>query len=131
MRENIRTHRDLDVYQRAFTVAMESFEISKEFPADERYAMSSQIRRSLRSVRSNIADAWRKRRCQPAWIAKLSDAETEAGETQSHLEFCVACGYTDAPPARGLCSAYNSILRTLVGVITHADNRLIRSKGKP
>ena len=130
MSENIRTHRDLHVYRKAFDLAMEIFEHTKSFPADERYAMTSQIRRSSRSVCNNIAEAWRKRRYQPAWVAKISDAETEAGETQSHLEFCVACGYLEASVARKLYASYNSILRTLVGMITHADKWVIRPKGR-
>src|SRR5438093_11974353 len=87
MGEAIRSHRELQVYQRAFRAAMEIFEITKSFPRDEIFSLTDQIRRSSRSVNMNLAEAWRKRRYQAAFIAKLSDAETEAAETQTAIEF--------------------------------------------
>ena len=77
----IRTHKDLDVYQMSFDTAMEIFEISKNFPNDEKFSLTDQIRRSSRSVSTNIAEAFRKRRYPKAFIAKLSDAEGEAACT--------------------------------------------------
>jgi four helix bundle protein len=81
MKGKIVTHRDLEVYQRAFKAAMEIFEISRSIPPEERYSLTDQIRRSSRSTCSSIAEAWRKRRYQAAFISKLSDAEGEAAET--------------------------------------------------
>lgn len=91
----VKHFRDLDVYQNAMTRVMEVFERSKRFPADERFALTEQVRRSSRSVCANIAEAWRKRRYQAAFVAKLNDAEAEAAETQVHLEIAFRNGYVD------------------------------------
>src|SRR5213078_4192966 len=89
----ITTHSQLDVYRKAFDTAMRIFRLSKKFPKEEIYSLTDQIRKSSRSVCSNLAEAWRKRRYEAAFISKLSDAEAEAGETQSWLEFAVQCEY--------------------------------------
>ena len=89
----IYSHRDLRVYQLAFIAAMDIFEFTKEFPKEEIYSMTDQIRRSSRSVAANISEAWRKRRYEKAFIAKLSDVESEAAETQVWLEFAYKCGF--------------------------------------
>src|SRR5438093_6500807 len=93
----IRHFRDLDVYQNALATGLRIYELSRKFPAEERYALTDQIRRSSRSVCANIAEAWRKRRYKAAFVSKLSDAETEAAETEVHIEFAGRHGYvTDA-----------------------------------
>lgn len=88
MAEKINTVRDLNAYKLAFECAMEIYEISKKFPADERYSLTDQIRRSSRSVCTNLAESWRKRRYKKVFTNKLSDAMQEASETQTWLEFC-------------------------------------------
>ena len=85
--------RDLAVYKLARASAKETFEISKRFPAEEKYSLTDQIRRASRSVRANIAEAWRKRRYPAAFVSKLSDADGEAGETRSWLDSALDCGY--------------------------------------
>ncbi len=80
--KNIRHFRELEVYQLAMEAALTIFKISKNFPVEERYSLIDQIRRSSRSVCANIAEAWRKRRYPNAFVSKLSDAESEAAETQ-------------------------------------------------
>jgi four helix bundle protein len=87
--------RDLKVYQAAFRCAMEIFEITRQFPAEERYSLTDQIRRSSRAVCSNLSESWRKRRYRKVFVNKLSDAMSEAAETQTWLEFCLACGYIE------------------------------------
>ena len=87
----IREHTELEVYQKGFDAAMSIFEMSKKFPKEETYSLTDQIRRSSRSVCANLAEAWRKRRYKAAFIAKLSDAESEAAETQVWLEFATQC----------------------------------------
>ena len=82
MAHKITTYKDLYVYQKSMEMAFEIFQITKAFPAEEKYSLTDQIRRSSRSVCANIAEAWRKRRYKAAFIAKLSDAEGEAAETQ-------------------------------------------------
>src|SRR6266542_4302376 len=87
MGEKIRFHRDLLVYQKAFSTAMDLFELSKGFPKEETYSLTDQIRRSSRSVCANLAEGWRKRRYEGAFISKLSDSESEAAETQIWANF--------------------------------------------
>ena len=86
-RKPIWLFRDLDVYQNTLRTGLRVYELTKTFPVEERYSLTDQIRRSSRSVCANIAETWRKRRYEAALVSKLSDAETEAAETQVHLEF--------------------------------------------
>jgi four helix bundle protein len=125
MNQKIQSHHDLQVYQKAFTIAMDLFERSKCFPKEETYSLTDQMRRSSRSVCANLAEAWRKRRYQAAFICKLSDAESEAAETQVWIEFAVRCGYLDRDAAEGLYRTYEEILRTLVGMINHPETWII------
>jgi four helix bundle protein len=104
---------------------MDLFELSKCFPKEETYSLTDQIRRSSRSVRANLAEAWRKRRYQAAFIGKLSDAESEAAETQVWIEFAVKCNYVNRERAEILYHASDEILRTLVGMITHPQTWVI------
>jgi four helix bundle protein len=128
MSERIRTHRDLEVYRKAFDAAMEIFELSKTFPKEETYSLTDQIRRSSRSVCACLAEAWRKRRYQAAFIPKLSDSESEAAETQVWLEFAVKCGYLDRDRAMPLYQCYDGILGTFVGMINHPETWVIRGR---
>ena len=125
MSQKIHSHRDLQVYQRAFAAAMELFELSKPFPKEETYSLTDQIRRSSRSVCANLAEAWRKRRYRAAFISKLSDSESEAAETQVWIEFAVKCTYLDRDRGETLYRAYDDVLRTLVGMITHPETWVI------
>ena len=113
-------HQDLEVYKKAFEAAMQIFELSKSFPKEETYSLTLQIRKSSRSVCSNLAEAWRKRRYQPAFISKLSDSEGEAAETQTWLEFSVRCGYLERQTGRGLFATYDEILSMVVAMISRS-----------
>ncbi|MFN8455311.1 MAG: four helix bundle protein [Anaerolineae bacterium] len=124
----IRSHRELEVYQMAFEAAMRIFELSKSFPAEERYSLTDQIRRSSRSVCANLTEAWRKRRYEGAFLNKLSDAETEAAETQTWLEFAVKCGYLTAEIGRELYQTYDQILGKVVNMINHPKPWLMPNK---
>ncbi len=119
------THEDLDIYKRAFMLAMEIFEASKTFPSYERYSLTDQIRRSSRSVCANMAEAWRKRRYRAAFICKLCDVEAELAETQCWLRFAVSCEYLDSEKAQDLHTRYNAVASTLVNMILHADDWLL------
>lgn len=121
MPEKIVTHRQLDVYQRAFAASMTIFQLSKKFPREETYSLTDQVRRSSRSVCANITEAWRKRRYEAAFVSKLSDAEAEAAETQTWLEYVVKCGYAPRDSVAALYREYTAVLKTLVGMITHTD----------
>ena len=88
-----KSFRDLDVYQLAFKLQQEVFELTKDFPSEERYSLTDQIRRSSRSVGANIAEAWHKRRYVAHFVSKLSDADGEQAETQHWLSSVLACTY--------------------------------------
>ena len=113
----IRTHRDLKVYQTAFELAMQIFEESKAFPKEERYSLTDQIRRSSRSICTNLVESWRKRRYEASFLSKLSDAEAEAAETQVWVEFSVQCGYLSSERGQELLTSYDNILGKIVTMI--------------
>ena len=117
----ITRHTELDVFQRAFEVAMKLFGLSKKFPREEMYSLTDQGRRSSRSVAANITEAWRKRRYEAAFIAKLSDAETEAAETQTWLRFAHRCGYLAEDQWQVMDDEYEQIIRMLVSMMANAD----------
>lgn len=85
--------KDLIVYKKAFELAMNIFEMTKQFPSDEKYGLISQIRRSSRSVCSNLAEGFRKTQYPAHFIAKMSDADMENSETVVWLDFSLACKY--------------------------------------
>ena len=87
------TFRDLKVYQKAFKLAMDIFELTKSFPDEEKYGLTSQIRRSSRSVCSSIAEAYRKRKYPAHFVSKTTDADMDNSETQVWLDFSLSCKY--------------------------------------
>ncbi len=107
---------------------MQIFEVTKRFPMEERYSMVDQIRRSSRSVCANIGEAWRKRRYEAAFIAKLSDAESEASETLVWLEFARRCGYLDNTGI--LEDTYDHIIAQLVRMMSAPADWTIRSQNR-
>ena len=118
----IRSHRELEVYHLSFNSAMKIFEISKSFPKEETYSLTDQIRRSSRSVCSNLAEAFRKRRYPKSFISKLSDSESEAAETQTWLDFSLNCGYITEAEHHDLNDTYDRILGKLVTMSLHPEN---------
>jgi len=117
----IKIHKDLTVYQYSFQNAMKIFEITKTFPAEEKYSLTDQIRRSSRSVCGNIAEAWRKRRYEKLFINKLVESEGEAAETQNWLDFALACNYIDNEVYKELYLKYDEILAMLAKMSKDAD----------
>lgn len=113
MTERIKSVRDLVVYKKAFDAAMRIFEISKSFPMEEKYSLTDQIRRSSRSVCTNLSEAWRKRRYKAVFVNKLSDSGQEASETQTWLEFSLACHYLDESTYAKLFNDYEEIFAML------------------
>lgn len=101
-----RGHRDLRVYKLAFRLAMEIFNLSKSFPQEERYSLTSQIRRSSRSVAANIAEGFRKRQYPNMFLSKLADSDAEATETQVWLDFAHGCGYISQEFQQRLVAGY-------------------------
>jgi four helix bundle protein len=125
-KEPIKSHEDLEVYQMAFDAAMKIFKLSKKFPLEEKYSLTDQIRRSSRSVCANMAEAWRKRRYEAAFVAKLNDCEAEAAETQTWLKFAVKCDYLDVQTGREIYGTYNRILGILVTLINNPSPWLLK-----
>ncbi|MCJ7498827.1 four helix bundle protein [bacterium] len=122
----ITSYRELRVYRNAKEGAMVIFRITENFPTCEKYSMVDQMRRSSRSVCTNIAEGWRKRRYRAAFIAKLSDAESEACETQVWLDFALSCGYLDKETTSALEQTYEKIMGQIVLMIERADQWLIK-----
>ena len=85
--------KDLEVYKKAYKLALDIFEITKRFPPEERYALTGQIRRSSRSVCLNLREAWAKRRYEAHFVSKLTDCDGENSETDSSLDFARDCCY--------------------------------------
>ncbi len=110
----IRSHEDLEVFKEGFDSAMQILEITKAFPSEERYSMTDQMRRSSRSVCANIAEAFRKRRYAKSFVSKLNDAEAEAAETQTWLEFAASCGYARRELITEIKAKYNRVIGRLV-----------------
>ena len=110
----IRSHEELQVFQLAFQASMKIFELSKNFPKEEKYSLTDQIRRSSRSVCANLAEAFRKRKYPKYFVSKLMDCEGEAAETQVWLLYALKCGYIEANVKEELNDKYNQILGKLV-----------------
>jgi len=120
-KKDIRHFRDLDVYRRAFKAAMEIFEITKTFPSEEKYSMVDQVRRASRSVCSNIAEGWRKRKYEPVFCNKMTDSMQEASETQCWLEFALACRYISKEIFFRLDNEYENIIGMLTSMESKSD----------
>src|SRR5579863_7333615 len=118
MQTMLRGHKDLSVYQLSYKLAMEVFQESKRFPTEERYSLTSQIRRSSRSVAANIAEGFRKRQYPNMFVSKLADSDAEATETQVWLDFSHDCGYLPLEDHKRLTGGYYEIGRMLNGMIT-------------
>lgn len=114
--------RDLLAYKKAFSLAMEIFELSKRFPKEEKYSLTDQIRRSSRSVCANMAEGYRKRYYQKHYIAKLTDSDMENAETLSWIYFAVACKYITKEKAKEL-ELQNLEVGKLIGYMTRNPKR--------
>ena len=120
--QRIRSYRDLRAYAAAEDAAMELYELSRTFPRDELYSLTSQARRSSRSVCANIAEAWQKRRYPAAFTAKLTDAAAEAEETRVWLAFAVRCGFLALEVAAQLEQRYDGVVGMIVRMASRPDD---------
>jgi four helix bundle protein len=114
----LRGHRDLKVYQLAYQLAMKIFKESKEFPREERYSLTDQIRRSSRSVAANIAEGYRRRRYPAMFVIRIADADAEATETQVWIDFAYDCGYLSEKSRDELCRDCQEIGKMLGSILT-------------
>ena len=124
----IKSAKELEVYKKAYMLAMEIFELSKSFPAEERYALTGQIRRSSRSVCLNLREAWAKRRYEAHFISKLTDCDGENSETDSSLDFSLDCGYINIEKHKKLTSQSQEIGRMLGAMLNNPEPFLIKKK---
>ncbi|MCK5816561.1 MAG: four helix bundle protein [Candidatus Marinimicrobia bacterium] len=119
--EVIRDHRDLKVYQKAFQLSSKIFNLSKSFPKEEKYSLTSQIRRSSRSVGSNIVEAFRSRMYPKSFTSKINISEAEAAEIQHWLDIALDCDLIDEEIYRAYRNEYDNIIGMLVNMKRTAD----------
>lgn len=122
---HISSYKELRVYQAAMAAAMRIFELTKHFPVEEKYSLVDQIRRSSRSVCTNLGEAWRKRRYSAHFVSKLSDSEGEAEETRVLLEISWRCGYMSKNTADDLDGEYDRIISQLIRMIDNPEKWLV------
>ena len=122
----INSAKDLDVYKKAYKLAMEIFEISKTFPGEERFALTGQIRRSSRSVCLNLREAWAKRRYEAHFISKLTDCDGENSETDTSLDFARDCKYITEQQFNEFSALNREVGKMLGSMINNPDSFLIK-----
>jgi four helix bundle protein len=125
--KTVRHFRELDVYQGAMSLVLRVFELTKYFPIEERYGLTNQVRRSSRSICANLAEAWRRRRYQAAFVLRLNDAEAEVAEIQVHIEIAFRHHYVSQQIFEELDDACDKILAQIVKMIDQADRWVIQS----
>ncbi len=118
----VKDYKELRVYKLAYESVMDIFRQSRCWPSEEKFSLIGQIRRSSRSVCTNIAEAWRKRRYEAAFVSKLSDSDTEAAETEVHLSFALDCGYLVPEKQAKLQDQYDHICRQLTMMMDDAGS---------
>jgi four helix bundle protein len=123
----INSARDLEVYQLAYALAMEIYEMSKSFPAEERFALTSQIRRSSRSVAMNLREAWAKRRYEAHFLSKLTDCDGENSETETSLQFAFDCKFISDEQFQNALNKNRSIGRMLGAMIRNPSPFIINN----
>jgi four helix bundle protein len=123
----IRSAKELVVYQKAFVLGMQVFEMSRAFPREEAYALTCQIRRSSRSICLNLREAWAKRRYPAHFVSKLTDCDGENSETDSSLDFALACKYITPEQHNTLTGLCTEIGKMLGAMIQNPDPFLIRT----
>src|SRR4051812_7743824 len=117
--------KDLEAYKKASDLAMRLFQLSKAFPDEERFALTSQIRRSSRSVCLNLREVWAKRRYEAHFVSKLTDCDGENSETDSSLDFAKDCGYITLDVHTQLTSLSQEIGKMLGSMINNPTPFLI------
>jgi len=124
----INSAKDLDVYKKTYALSMDIFHLSKSWPAEEKYSLSDQIRRSSRSVCSNLREAWAKRRYEAHFISKLSDSDGENSETDTWLDYARDCGYISVEKHADLTSQIKEVGKMLGGMLNNTVPFLLKLK---
>ena len=117
----INSFKDLIVYQKAYLLAMQIFDLSKSYPKEERYSLTDQIRRSSRSVTSNIAEAWAKRIYTKFFVNKLSDSLGEEFETEGWLDYSLDCNYIKKETHSLLIAEYDQVRKMLISMMNKPE----------
>ena len=125
--EYAKSFRDLEVYKLARQLSCEIFETTKDFPKEEMYSLTDQIRRSSRSVGAQIAEAWAKRRYIKHFISKLTDSDGEQQETQHWIETALDCEYISQELNNDLLERYASVGKMLNSMIDKADKFCLKN----
>lgn len=123
----IRTAKELEVYKKSYALAMRIYELSKSFPAEEKFALTSQIRRSSRSVPMNLREAWAKRRYEAHFVSKLTDCDGESNETDTSLDFAFDCGYINEDQHTELTTLNTEVGKMLGKMSTNPEHFLINN----
>ena len=124
----INSAKDLEVYKKAYLVSMEIFRLSKLWPAEEKYSLTDQVRRSSRSVCSNLREAWAKRRYEAHFVSKLSDCDGENGETDTWLDYARDCGCLAVEKHAELTKQVVEVGRMRGGMLNNPTPFLLKSK---
>jgi four helix bundle protein len=127
MTKQINSPQDLEAHKAAYRLAMDIFCVSKAWPADERYSLTDQIRRSSRSVCANLSEAWSKRRYAAHFISKLTDADGENLETQTWLSFARDCGYLEERDFDELWRSSQEVGRLLGGMLAKPESFCLKN----
>ena len=122
MKEEIRSYRDLRVYQKAFELQQEIFRVTKTFPRNEQYSLTDQIRRSSRSIGANLAEAWAKRRYPAHFTSKLTDADAEQLETNHWIQTAFECGYIEEGKTTELLKKLDEVAKMLGSMMVKANS---------
>ena len=117
----LKSHKDLIVIQSAIKLAIRIHELSKNFPPEEKYSLTDQIRRSSRSITSNLAEAWAKRRYEKSFVNKLTDSLGEELETEVWLDYSKDCGYIQKEAYGNLINEYLEVRKILISMINNPD----------
>ncbi len=124
----IKSAKELMVYQKAFELAMMVYRLSKKFPNDERYVLTSQIRRCSRSVCHNLREAWAKRRYEPHFISKLTDCDGENSETDTALDFALQCEYITIAEHTQMVAMCGEVGKMLGSMLSNPDKFLLKPR---
>jgi len=123
----MKSAKELRVYLKAYALAMDIFGICKGWPVEEKYSLTDQIRRSSRSVCANLREAWSKRRFEAHFISKLTDADGEAAETDTWLDFAKDCGYLSSEDHKRLIADCSKVGAMLGSMLNNSEPFFLKS----
>ncbi len=124
----INSAKDLEVYKKAYAVSMKIFLLSKCWPSEEKYSLTDQVRRSSRSVSSNLREAWAKRRYEAHFISKLSDCDGENSETDTWLDYARDCGYITVEKHDELTGQITEVGKMLGGMLRNPEPFILKKQ---